>query len=136
MFYETQLLIPKNTPATAPVEAVLYIHPGAVKRISVFFPPGCVGLARCIIQYWERQIWPSNPDSFLSGDDISIVFSEDFEIIDPPFEFVVQGWNLDDTYPHTVTARVEILPNEKDITKILSNLAAPRTGITRETGEY
>src|SRR5574341_393433 len=120
MIYETRLTIPKNTPATSPQTAVIPVHPGIVKRLEIVFPAGCVGLVHLQVFYWEHQIWPSNPDADFSGDDAHLEFEEDLEIVDLPFEFRVEGWNLDDTYEHTPIVRVLIIPFERDIRNLFS----------------
>lgn len=128
MFYETRLTIPKNTPATAPVSTVLYVHPGVVTQVEVFFPPGCAALARIQIYLWEHQAWPSNVDSYFTGDGTQIVFPEDLELVDPPFEFTIYGWNLDDTYSHTPIIRVQVTPVEGTLKTILERLTTGPTG--------
>lgn len=128
MIYEKRLTIPKNTPQASPVTTTLPIHPGIVERVSVSWPPGPSGLAHVQIWYWERQLWPANPDSDFYGDDEVIDFPEDLEIVDPPFEFTIKGWNLDDTYPHTPIIRLQITPRDKNIRSIFQNLLLGATG--------
>lgn len=135
MIYETRLTIPKNTPATAPVSATMQIHPGLVKQVEITFPPGPAGLAHVYVYYWEHQLWPSNPDSDFAGDDVHLVFPEDIEIVDPPFEFTLYGYNLDDTFPHTPIFRVTMVPFDKDIRSLLAAFAlGPRGAATMVEG--
>jgi len=132
MIYETHLTIPKNTPITVPVTASMPVHPGIVKQVSVFFPAGCCGLARVYIKWWERQVWPSNPDSYFMGDGQNLIFPEDIELVDPPFEFVLVGWNLDDTFSHTVTLRIAITPVDTTMTQLLQGLLVGARGAVSE----
>jgi hypothetical protein len=128
MYYEKSLTIPKNTPSSAPVSAAIPVHPGVLKEVEVIFPPGPAGLAHVIIYYWGHQVFPSNPDSSFAGDDIKIEFNEEWDLPGVPFEFVVYGWNSDDTYPHTVTVRLGILPHDKDLLKIIAPAAVGARG--------
>jgi len=110
MIYEKRLMIPRLTPKEIPATVEIEIHPGTLRRVEISFPPGPAGLAHLQIKHWERVLYPANPDSDFSGDDIQLVFVDDYEVIDPPFMFTLIGWNEDDTYPHTVTVRLQIAP--------------------------
>lgn len=135
MIYELPLTIPKNTPASAPVSDTLPVHPGKVQQVSVYFPPGPSGLAHVMIFLWERQLWPANPDSDFIGDDLLITFPEDLDLVDPPFEFVIKGWNEDDTYPHTPIVRLQITPFGKSVQDVLRALTTgPQGPITAWEG--
>lgn len=108
MFYEKRLTIPKNTSQASPVTTAIEVHPGLVKQVSIYFPPGCAALAHIQVYYWEHQVWPSNPNSDFTGDDTLVVFPENLVLFDPPYEFTILGWNDDDTYPHTPIVRFQI----------------------------
>jgi hypothetical protein len=125
MIYETRLTIPHNTPETSPLTVTLPLHPGVVNQFDLYFPPGCVGLVHARVFTWARQIFPSNPDSDFSGNDMLIHFPEQMELVDPPFAFVLLGWNLDDKFEHTVTLRVGITPFDKTLAYLFGAL---RTG--------
>jgi len=128
MIYEQDLTIPANTPESAPATETLFVHPGIVKRVEIFFPPGPSGLAHVRIFYMQFQLWPSNPDSSFRGDDNIISFEEDLELKTAPFEFTLKGWNLDDTYSHTPIVRIGVIPFDRDIRKYLANLSVGATG--------
>lgn len=128
MIYEYALTIPKNTPQETPVFGVIPIHPGIIKQVEVVFPPGPCGLAHIQLYLWERQVWPSNPNSSFMGDDVHILETEELEIIDPPFEIVILGWNDDDTYPHTPIVRVNLIPAASDLRTVLLTLLPQSTG--------
>ena len=128
MIYEQRITIPKNTAKAAPVEEVLPVHPGILKQVEVIFPAGCVGLVHLRIFYWGHQLFPSNPDASFTGDDAHLVYEEDLELTGIPFEFTVQGWNLDDTYPHTPIVRMLVLPFERDIRNLFAAFNVGATG--------
>ncbi len=128
MIYELPIPIPKNTPVSSPAEVVLPIHPGHLTQVSVYFPPGPSGLAHVTIWYWERQFWPSNPDSDFTGDDLLITFPEDLDLIDPPFEFVIKGWNEDDTFQHSPIIRLQVTPFGRSVQDVLRALTTGPAG--------
>jgi len=133
MYYEQVLQIPKSTPPENPASVSIPVHPGRVNRVEVFFPRGCAGLAHVIIAMWGRQVWPTNPDSFFTGDDDQIAFSEDLDLVDPPYEFVVYGWNEDDTYSHGPIVRIEITPADDTLSQLITRLGLGPAGPASST---
>jgi len=128
MYYETVISILPLATIEDPVVQVLQVAPGVVQHVEVYFPDRCAGLARLRIMYWERQVWPSNPDGFFRGNDSTTAFDEDLEIVDPPYSFDIQGWNLDDTFLHEPIVRVQIMPTDKVLRNILGRLAIGPSG--------
>jgi hypothetical protein len=128
MYYETKITIPRNTSRYDPVKVVLPVHPGIVKQVGVFFPDGCSGLAEITISLWGHQLWPANPDGAMRGNNSEIVFPEDFELVDPPFEFIITGWNSDDTYQHEPIIRIQVTPKSDTINQLLGLLSLGPTG--------
>jgi hypothetical protein len=128
MFYEQILLIPKSTLISAPVVQDLPVTSGNLQRVEILFPWRCCGLAHVCILYWGRQIFPSNPDSFFTGDGETIGFDEDIDIVDPPYVFQLVGWNEDDTWPHSPIVRMSIIPQERTMASLLSRLALGPSG--------
>ncbi len=110
MNYELRLPVPKNTTKAAPVEDTLKTHPGVVTRVSVLWPERTAQLGHCQILRWGKVIWPPYDDMDFTGSGIPVEWNEEHELLDPPHEFVVRAWNDDDTYAHTVTVRVAVLP--------------------------
>ncbi len=134
MIYEKAVTIPKNTPEGSPVLEYLDVHPGNLRHVSITFPSGCVGLAHLRILYFEHQVFPSNVDSSFSGDGLQIAFAEDMDLKEPPYSFKLVGWNEDDTYPHTVTVRMQIVPVNKSILSILSSFFVGPSGPVSSSG--
>lgn len=135
MFYEQKLTIPKNTPIASPVEVDMPVHSGVIQQVTVELPAGCVGLVGVRLLIWERQVWPSNPDSWFTGNDMILTFPEDLELTDAPYTITIQGYNLDDTYQHEPKVRMQILPRERTLKEILKLSALGPSGpITRVGG--
>jgi hypothetical protein len=134
MIYEVRLTLPKNTPTTALASTVVSIHPGTVKQVEIVLPKGCVGLVGIRVLYWEHQLWPSNPDSFFTGDDAHLVYPEELRIVDPPYEFTVEGYNLDDTFPHHPIFRAAVIPFGSDLKDVIKTLFTGATGPPQAPG--
>ncbi len=112
MFYSLAITIPANTLAAKPLEQELRMGPGVIHRVSVGFPGGCVGLAHLQILQHDHQLWPTNPDASLASDDHQLEWDDYWELADVPYSLTLRAWNLDDTYDHTVTVRIGVLPVE------------------------
>ena len=109
MLYEFDLAIPANTPATAPVSVDAPLAPGRVAQVGILFPTGCVGLVHAYIVRSNHQVWPSNPDEQIIGNGQEVTWPESFDLDDAPFGVVCYAFNLDDTYPHTLTFRFAVI---------------------------
>jgi len=112
LIYKFQFTIPKNTPETAKIEKTMRICPGIIHRIEIMFPPGCAALAHVEIYHHTVQMWPSNPETDFASDGETIAFREFYLIDEIPAELIAKMWNEDDTYDHTITIRIGVLPEE------------------------
>jgi len=110
MLFQASLAIPKETPFANPTTVILKIANGIITKIMVRPRPGHAGLAHLVIRHHEHQIAPSTENMDFSGDTFPIDWEEYYESYQPPYELKLQGWNLDDTYPHTFDVFVAILP--------------------------
>lgn len=109
MQYDFAITIPANTPADAPQETELQLTAGILHSVWIEFPPGCAGLAHVRIGQPEANFLPSNPDGSFAGDSCVIPIMEYKELISGADLLKAFCWNLDDTYPHTVTIRLGVL---------------------------
>jgi hypothetical protein len=109
MLYEFDVTSPANTAASAPTEVLARLNKGLVTQVQVQIPPGAVGLARGQVWRGNSQIWPSNPGGYFKGDDLVLTWDEDYTLADEPLTLRLRVWNIDDTYPHTLTFRFALL---------------------------
>lgn len=109
MLYEFDVTSPANTPASAPTEVLARLNKGLVTQVQVQIPSGAVGLARGQVWRGNSQIWPSNPGGYFKGDDLVLTWDEDYTLADEPLTLRLRVWNVDDTYPHTLTFRFALL---------------------------
>ena len=110
MYYSFDLTVPASTAETAPLVDEVELVPGTVTRVELQFPRGCVGLVHVTINRELHQLWPSNPDGNIAGNDARISWSEDHPFTEVPYTLQLWGWNTDDTFPHTITFRFNLLP--------------------------
>lgn len=108
MLYVKALTIPANTAASSPTQEELKLTDGVITRVEVEFPAGCAGLAHSYARLGVHQVFPTNPDGDLCSDDHVIAWSDYEDMGAEPRELVICGWNLDETYAHTVTWRIEL----------------------------
>lgn len=110
MFYEYALTIPANTPATALTESEVTLDVGRIVGVELQFPRGCVGLVHAAVRRELHQLWPTNPDGFITAEEARISWQEDLDFTEPPYTLTLVGYNEDDSFPHTVTFRFNLLP--------------------------
>lgn len=110
MLYELDVTAPANTPATAPEEVELVVVKGVVVKVEVQIPSGPMGLVRAQIFRAGHQLWPSNDGEYFKGDGWIVSWPENYEMADEPLRLTFRVWNLDDTYEHTLTFRVAMVP--------------------------
>jgi len=109
VFYSLELELPANTPEDSPVELIADLTWGVISHVELEFPPGCAGLAKVAILYHRHQLWPTNADKWFYTDGRIIAWDDYFELLEPPFELVLLGYNDDDTFQHTPIIRFEVL---------------------------
>lgn len=112
MLFEQSITIPKNRLSTNPTTAIMGIANGIITKIMVFPRPGHAALAHMVIRHHEHQIAPSSENMDFHGDKDPIKWEEYYESYQPPYELKLEGWNDDDTYPHTFDVFVAILPRK------------------------
>ena len=83
---------------------------GVIHKLDILFPAGCAGLVLCSVHSALHQIWPSNTDEYFSSDDEVISFREHRPLLTEPYSLELWHFNTDDTYNHSITVRIGILP--------------------------
>lgn len=108
MFFEYNVTYP---PLIFPEEEqidVLRLTRGIVKRVEVVFPRGCAGLVGVRIFRGPVQVIPLNAPAWLDTDGETISINTEIDLSVNPYELEVRGYNLDDTYSHTIRFRFEL----------------------------
>jgi len=53
---------------------------------------------------------PANADGSLNFDDATIVSSMEYELTDPPYELILEGWSPSAVYDHVITFQFDLQP--------------------------
>jgi len=112
VYYDFSFTIPANTAKASPLEQDIKLTHGIIHRVEVGFPRGCAGLAHIQLKQAIHQLWPTNVQGSFNTDDFTIAFNEDQEFYTEPYILTLVGWNLDDTYDHTLEVRIGIFQNQ------------------------
>lgn len=112
MYYDFGFTIPANTAETSPAKQHIQLTHGIIHRVEIGFPAGCAGLVNLQIKDGLHQVWPTNPEGSFNTDAYTIAFNEYYEFFRKPYTLTLVGWNLDDTYQHTLEIRLGVLPEE------------------------
>ena len=129
-FYEFDVTSPANTPASAPTEVRARLTRGVIVHWEVQIPLGVKGLTGAFVRRGDHQILPANPDGYLKGDDARVAWDDHYVLDDEPLALRLFVWNVDDSYPHTVTFRINLVP----LAEAEAARAAP--GLLRRIAEF
>lgn len=112
MYYDFSFTISANTTKASPHTEKVKLTYGIIHRLEIGFPRGCAGLVHFVILEALHQRWPTNPQGSFNTDGYTIAFNEHLKFTRKPYILTLSGWNLDDTYDHTLEVRIGILPQE------------------------
>lgn len=124
MIYHIEVNIPANTPKDDYVSSTIKVTKGRVKTLSVFFPWGCAGLVGLQIIRRTWQLMPLTNNEWLKGNDILHSYIYDYDLMTEPYELIVRGYNVDDSYDHKPFIIVEVLKGDRSVAldRLLSEL--------------
>lgn len=108
--YWYEFTIPPNTPKNKPIEKIVKVGRGVVKRIEIRIPSGHMGVAGMRIYAQEALILPENPEGWIRGDN-EIVYDEPmWLILRPEYEFKLVGYNESQFFDHAFIIRFIVVP--------------------------
>jgi len=114
MDYSYAVKTTANTSKVNAVETRLKLTAGTIKQVWMVHPEGCHGLAYAAIFLGGHQLYPHNPDEAYHGNDVPMIFEDNFELESPAI-LALKTWNLDDTYDHTLYLRITVLRPKIDV---------------------
>ena len=123
MFYTWNFTLPCGKSAASKTKHVLDLEKGTVVRCEVMFPSGCCGLVYVHINRILHQVYPKNPDYQYRGNGETIIASDEFELKEEPYQLEFYGWNTDDTYDHTITVRIQLVPAKEILHRVVGGLS-------------
>ena len=112
MIYTLDVTTPPNTVKNAPLKVFMPLTRGLVHRVELDFPSGALGLHHVVIIDGDHRLWPSTEHETFHPDGVVIAFDDIYLKLSPPYEFLIQTYNLDDTYEHLVQVRIGLIANE------------------------
>ena len=102
MLFSGEITIPAGTPLSTPAVQVIPLVKGLIHQIDVFFPAGNSVLAYVTFARATHQIWPTNTEGFIKGDDVLLSGGVFHFLGDAPFEIEIRGFSPDARFDHTV----------------------------------
>ncbi len=123
MIFTKDFTIPKNTSKNIPHNDTLVVCRGLIYRIEFQFPAGCAGLAYVAMFDGSHQIYPSSMGEWFHTDNFTIGFDDLLLKLVSPFEFDLYGYNLDETYDHTVYVRIGMVDKDEYIASFMPTVA-------------
>lgn len=110
MLHSKRITIPANTTELASVFARFRVNRGVIYRVWVTFPAGCVGLAKVRIYHEGHPFLPVENDAYIRGENHVFEYPVMYEIRTSPEQIIIQGWNDDEVYEHTIDVQFLIIP--------------------------
>jgi len=123
VIYTLDFTIPITATAENPQHSVLQVTKGLVYRVEFQFPAGCAGLAYVAVFDGGFQLWPSTLGEFFHTDNFTIAFDEMYLKSSAPYQLDFYGFNLDETYPHTVYCRIGLADKDIFMARYLPSVA-------------
>jgi len=114
MIYSQEIIIPANTLAGLSLSRQLDIVEGVITRVWVRWRWGSANLCGAAIYRAGFQVWPTTGSEWFPSAIQDTEFAEDYEVTDEPMHFIIRGYNLDDTYPHTLWVGMSVLRPRTD----------------------
>lgn len=122
------LTIPKSTTQADPLVYVMSLPIGRINRLWVEFPKGCSGLAGIQVFRSLYQIFPLPEGVWLRSDNSVMNFAFTHAIAVEPYEVTLKGYNIDDTYPHTIWIGFEMSGFDNELTENMKAFMKTLTG--------
>lgn len=122
MIYTAHITYTSGGSADDPVRTKLQITKGLIYRVEIQFPPGCAGLVHTQIFDGVLQLWPSTIDDSFAADSTVIGFDDSYFKLTAPYFLDILGYNLDDTYDHTIGYRIGLVSKDLFIARFVPSV--------------
>lgn len=109
MFDFTSVTTPAATPSSSPQRVHWRLPAGILTTIRLRFPPGCMGLVGVRFRQGGLTLSPRTPSGWMIGDDEIIPQEVYVELLPGWNDVVIETYNSDTLYPHTITAGFTVL---------------------------
>lgn len=108
MDYQFVVTSPSGTTKSNPSIQKAFLPSGIISKVRIYFPWGCGGLVHCVIHHNQRQIYPTTPGVWYTGNNILIEFDDNYPLEENFNKVSVLVYNEDDTFEHTVTVNLVV----------------------------
>jgi len=123
MIYTATITAEKGGSESQAVKTVLPVTSGLLWLLEVDFPPGCCGLAHFCLFDGLYQVVPATPGESFHGDAVTLHFDDLYYKQAAPFEFLIETWNEDEVWDHTLQVRVGMAASEAEMSRYIPALA-------------
>ena len=120
MHYSYELTVSTSDTASDPQVYHVKLASGILKEMQTVFEVGD-GYSSCIT-LWNRgkQLLPTNPDGFFTGDGISVFSPIYYNLDDEDNDLYIVAWNRGGVYDHSVNIMLSVQEsNEPDVIGIM-----------------
>ena len=110
MLYAKNVTFPAGKTELTKTIRHFHISKGWIYRAWVVFPFGCAGLVKVRVEHQGHPIIPINKSDYVQAKNYIFELPMYYEVPTEPFRITFEGWNEDETYPHTITLMLLVLP--------------------------
>jgi hypothetical protein len=123
MRFDFDLTVTAATTQSAPAQLEARLVRGTLKRVEIFFPPGCASWVYAIIRDGLHQIAPANPGGSFNADGATIGFEMNYQLEANAHLLMCELWSPLCRYNHIITFRFDVNPEgESDNAALLAYL--------------
>lgn len=109
MLHSKHITLTKNKTEAQSTFTRLKVNQGIIFRVWISFPAGVQNLVNLRILHEGHSFLPVDAKDFITGDNITFVYPLFYEIKDEPAQIIIQAWNTDDTFDHTIDVQLLII---------------------------
>lgn len=102
MLHAVDVTFPAGQTLATPTFSRFKVNRGIIYQLFVTFPAGCKGLVHFRIYHEGHPICPTLKTQTIWGNDYTFQFYLMHPITEEPQLIIIEGWNEDDAFPHTI----------------------------------
>jgi len=98
--YSYKICVPANTPETSPHREYIELRNDTILGILLVIPSGHVGATGIRIKYGPKQLMPTEPCTWISGDNAAIPSTGPIRLPEKPIKLIAEAYNNSSSYDH------------------------------------
>jgi hypothetical protein len=109
--YEQKATIAAAIAEVSATSTIIVLAKGFVSHVWLKFPTGSAGLLHISVYNEATKLWPGIAGQWFTGDNEVVEFDTEYDVplVGGVYKLTIKGWNEDDSYPHSVIARVWVI---------------------------